>query len=185
MSEANLGTLTPPVSGLYEGVIRYSLSGAVRWNSSILTVLALDEGMGGGEESGQAASCGDVPEITDSLVLNYTNYIMGIGMALYRTLCLRGGRTYQFILSDFESGQSDDSAVLNLDSFVLIPVDAPELATLADPVTSRDYRECVDFYRSLAGQQSTPPSSCEQTIFKVSTEIYNGAAGKGFHPFSP
>lgn len=172
VSVIDFGLLSPPAGGLYEVVIRYNLDGTLFWNSSTLTVVASSS-----EDTMGPPDCGGAPEITDQSSLAYTNFMMGVGLSVTRTVCLRGGREYLFTLSNFTSGQSDDSAVLNIDSLVLIPVELPGLSAFDDPVISREYRSCVDFSRSLATQLSSP-ISCQQIIFTVSAEIYDGAAGK-------
>lgn len=171
-SVVNFGSLTPPVSGLYEVVIRYNLEGTLFWNSSTLTIIPSSEVMTG------PADCGDSSEITDQSSFQYADWMMGVGLSVTRTFCLRGGRSYQFVLSDFISGRNDDSAVLSLDSLVLIAVDSSEVASFSDSGISSDYRDCVMLYRSLATRPAEPPISCQQSIFTVSTEIYNGAAGE-------
>ena len=174
VSVADFGSLTPPISGLYEITFRYSLQGALFWNSSTLTITASSE------DPGEPANCGIVPEVVNSLSVEYTNWMMGTGLAIFETFCLQGGRSYQFTLSNFISGRSDNSAVLNIDSLVMIPVYSSQLAVFADIIIAREYRNCVGFYRSLAAEVSAP-LSCQQTIFTVSTEIYNGATGTLIH----
>ena len=167
---ANFGSLTPPVTGFYEVVFRYNLAGTVVWNSTTLMIMPSDE------SSSESSSCGDTPAISDLINVEYTDWMTGVGLSIHQRLCLQGGRSYNFVLTNFNSGRNNGSAVLNIDSLVLIPVDVPRLAVFMDPMISRDYRECVGYYRSLA-TRSSAPTSCVQTIFTVSTEVYNGAAG--------
>lgn len=171
VSVLNFGSLTPPGSGLYEVVIRYTLQGALLWESTTLTILpSIEEGAG-------PTNCGTSSEIAREMSYEYTDWMIGAGLSVTRTFCLRGGRPYQFTLSNFTSGRDDDSAVLNIDSLVLIPVDIPELAVFEDSVISRDYAECVAVFRSLATRPSDP-FVCRDTVFTVSVAVYNGAAGK-------
>ena len=174
----DFGSLTAPVSGLYEVVIRYSFLDSLMWNSSTLTIFAL-----GGDETDDANNgdidCRGSSEVTAESSTDYTNWMRGVGLSITRTFCLRGGSSYQFLLSNFVSGRSDIQAVLNLDSLVLIPVYSSELAVFADAAISRDYASCVALYRSLATRPSDP-MTCSQTVFTVSTAVYNGAAGEKF-----
>lgn len=167
----DFGSLTPPGSGLYEVVIRYTLQGALVWDTATLTILpSADEGAG-------PANCINKTEIIEESSFEYTGWMFGSGLSVYRPFCFRAGRSYQFVLSNFSSGRDDDSAVLNIDSLVLIPVDLPQLAVFQDPVMIRDYRECVALFRSLATQPSDP-FTCRDIVFAVSIEVYSGAAGK-------
>ena len=164
------GQLTPPVSGLYEVAIRYSLTGAFTWSSATLTIQSTFSGDG-------TIECGDMQEVVGQSSFEYENWMMGSGLSVTRTFCFRGGEAYQFILDEFISGREDDSAVLKIDSLVMIPVDLPQLRTFADLVISRDYADCVALYRSLA-TRPLDPFTCRDTVFAVSTEIYDGAAGE-------
>lgn len=166
VSAIDFGLLTPPIDGLYDVVIRYSLEGAMLWNSSTLTIV-LSSGVT------EAVNCGGVPEVTQQTSSEYANYMMGVGLSVTRTFCLGAGRSYRFILSDFVSGRSDDSAVLNIDSLVLIPVGS----LFMDPVMNNNYMSCAVLYRSLA-TRPTDPVTCRQTTFTASTLIYDGAAGE-------
>lgn len=170
-SVLNFGSLTPPGSGLYEVVIRYSLQGALLWESATLTILPSNE------EGTGPAECGSSGEIISDSNFEYRNWMLGVGLSVTRTFCLRGGRSFQFTLSNFTSGRDDDSAVLNIDSLVLIPVDLPQLAVFEDSVISNAYGACVALYRSLATRPSDP-FVCRDTVFTVSVAIYNGAAGE-------
>ncbi len=176
---ADFGSLIPPVNGLYQVVLRYNLQGSTFWNSVTLSVVAESN-----DQSDEPIVCAgggpgdvDIPEVTDLLNVNYTGWSMGIGVSIFRTFCLRGGRSYQFTLSDFMSGRNDDAAILHVDSLVLIPVRSSEVGVFENVATRMDYEECIDYYRSLMTQPSAP-LSCERTIFTVSTAIYNGTAGK-------
>ena len=172
-SEIDFGSLSPPVSGIYDVVIRYSLEGAAFWNSSVLTITpSAVEGEGEGP-----VDCGVFPEVTRRSSFVYANWMMGVGLSLTGTFCLRSGQSYGFTLGGFVSGRDDDLAVLSIDSLVLILVDSVEVGVFFDPVLSRDYRECVAMYRSLATQPPNP-RLCELAIFSVSAEIYDGAARK-------
>lgn len=170
-STLNFGSLTPPGSGLYEVAIRYTLQGAVFWDSATLTIIPSSE------EAAGPVDCGSSPEIVGQSSFEYTAWMFGSGLSVTRTFCLRGGRSYQFTLGNFTSGRDDGSAILNIDSLVLIPVDLPQLAVFEDTAVSRAYGECVALYRSLA-TQPTDPFLCRDTVFTVSVAVYDGAAGK-------
>lgn len=171
VSVLNFGSLTPPGSGLYEVVIRYTLQGSLLWESATLTILpSTEEGTG-------PMNCGTSSEIVREMSYEYADWMIGAGLSVTRTFCLRGGRSYQFTISNFTSGRDDDSAVFKIDSLVLIPVDLSELAVFGNSVISRDYAECVAMFRSLATRPSDP-FICHDTVFTVSVAVYNGAAGK-------
>ena len=171
-STLNFGSLTPPGSGLYEVVIRYTLQGALFWESATLTIIpSSEEGTG-------PMNCGDGSEILGEMDFEYADWTMGAGLSITRTFCLRGGRSYGFTLSNFTSGRDDGSAVLNIDSLVLIPVELPQLAVFRNAGISRAYLECVAMFRSLATRPSDP-FVCRDTVFTVSVAVYNGAAGEG------
>ena len=173
VSVIEFGSITPPVSGLYRVVIRYTLSGALQYNSSVLTVLPGSE-----EGSGPTGCVGAIDEVTASVGIGYTGWFLGMGRSVARTLCLRGGRSYSFTLGDFVAGASASTASLLIDSLVLIPtnVDTP---IFSDPRVVSQYSDCVAAYSSLATVPSAP-SFCPQAIFNVSTDIYDGAAGKSY-----
>ena len=172
----DFGSLTAPASGLYEVVLRYSFLDSLTWNSSTLTIFALSN-----EETSDSNSdidCQSYPEVTvDPISTTYTNWMRGVGLSVTQVFCFQGGRSYQFVLSDFVSGRSDIQARLNLDSLVLVPVYSSELAVFADSTISRDYANCVALYRSLATRPSDP-ATCNQTVFTVSIALYNGATGE-------
>lgn len=171
-SMLDFGSLIPPDSGLYEVVVRYTLTGTLIWESAKLTILpSSEEGTG-------PVNCGNSSEITGELSFEYADWVMGEGLSVTRTFCLRGGRSYGFTLSNFTSGRDDSSTVLNIDSLVLIPVDLPQLAVFQDVSISRMYLQCVAMFRSLATQPSDP-FACRSTVFTVSVAVYNGAAGEG------
>ena len=169
ISIANFGTLVPPASGEYEVLFRYNLQGAMTWNTASLTIRASDE------EGNGPAACSELP-VGDS-EFQYTMWMMGIGLTISQTFCLRGGRSYTFILGDFDSGQTDGTAVLDIDALVAIPVSVPGLRVFSDPELSAEYTSCVDSWRSLLTQPSANPS-CEEVTFAVSTELYNGTLGR-------
>ena len=170
-SEIDFGSLTLPIDGLYDVVVRYSLQNVMFWNSSILTITP------SGNMSGGNTDCGGVPEVTGQSSFEYSSYMMGVGLSLTRRLCLSASGSYQFTLSDFESGQNNDSAFLSVDSLVLIPVGS---SVFADMALSRDYTDCATLYHSLATLRPVQPitGSCRQTIFTASALIYDGATRK-------
>lgn len=167
VSVIDFGSLTPPIDGPYNIVVHYSLEGAMLWNTSTLTVTP------SGSEG--PTNCGQTRAVTGQTTLQYTNYMMGVGLSVTRSLCLSAGQTYSFTLGEFESGQSNSSAALNIDSLVLIPAESflptEELSLI------RDYMECAMQYRSLATRPSNS-ITCRATIFTASALIYDGATGE-------
>lgn len=176
MSTANFGTLTVPASGEYEVLFRYNLRGAAIWSTATLLIQA------GSEEGSGPVDCRNTTELPlGNSEFGYTSWMMGMGLTISQTFCFRAGRPYTFILDDFDSGLADSStAVLEIDSLILIPVHAPGLQVFSDPTLQMEYASCVDSWRSLQTQPSAS-STCEQTTFNVLSEVYNGTLGKTFH----
>ena len=170
-SNLNLGSLMPPVSGQYEIVLRYNLREALSWESVTVRIEPVSS-----SNDGLSAGCGTLQELDGNTQLNYTSLMMGVGLTVSQTACLRGGRSYTFELWNFNSGQSGGPVSLDIDSVVLILVDASNLRVFEDFQLSSDYDDCVDSWRSLLTQPSAS-LSCEQTIFAVSTAAYNGTLG--------
>ena len=166
----DLGSLTVLASGLYEAVVRYNLMGATTWESVTLTIVP------GSELDTNPVSCGETPEITDRTSFTYISWMMGIGVTNTQTVCLRAGRSYTFLLHDFESGFAGDVAILDVDSLVLVPVNVQEENIFSDPQLTAEYLNCVNQYRSLSVQSSASPS-CINTIFTFSAATYNGTLG--------
>ena len=163
------GTIIPPVSGTYEVLFRYNLFDAPLWESAVLVIEADIT------EAVQPFLCGSV-EVGNETAVSYTNWVMGVGMSISQTFCLRGGQQYSFILTDLNSGLNY-SASLEIDSLVLILVNTSELAVFSDVQLSLEYADCVNDWRSVQTQASAS-ASCEQITFTFSTAIFSGALGK-------
>lgn len=168
---SNFRTLFIPVSGTYEVLYRYNLIGALIWNTATLTVRA------GNEEGTGAADCGSGNELpAGDTTVQYLSWTIGTGLTISHTFCFRAGRSYTFILSELESGQASPP-ILDIDSLVAIPLDAPSLAVFRDNQLTADYSSCVDSWRRVATISSAEPI-CEQITFTFSTAINSGTLGK-------
>ena len=164
----SIGSIVLPVGGEYEIIFRYNLEGILSWNSTVLTIIASSE------EGQGPITCGSMPELpigeTTSL---YSDWPMGIGLTTYRIFCLRGGRSYNFVLSNFNSGVPTGSPVLDIDSMVAILRQSMAVVELSDSILAVQYASCADSWRSLVDQ----PLACRDTTFTVSSAIYNGTLG--------
>jgi len=173
-SVIEFGSIVPPVGGQYRIIVRYSLTEALRYNSTILTVTpsSFDSNFG------QPVDCGSgvLNEITTPTSIQYTGWRMGMGRSVSMTLCLRGGRSYNFSMGNFVAGEEGSSARLLIDSLVLAPWEVAAAIFSQDPQTVSMYQQCVAAYSSLASIPSAP-SFCPQVIFDVSTDVYDGVAG--------
>ena len=167
-STISFGVLTPPMSGFYDVVIRYSLRGILTWSTASLDISS------GGEEGNGPTMCRSTSEINGTVRLDYTFWTMGYELSMYQRVCLRGGRSYSFELRDFDSGRMNSTAILNVDSLVLIFINSSTLIELLGVQIFMEYSQCVSYYRSLSAMVSADPS-CEQTIMLVSTALYSGA----------
>ena len=173
-SVIEFGSIVPPVGGQYRVIIRYTLTGALRYNSSILTVTPFSSN----SNVGVPVDCGSgLDEITTPTSIQYTGWRMGVGRSVVMTLCLRGGQSYDFSMGSFIAGEGGSLAQLLVDSLVLAPWEVGSAIFSLDPQTVSLYQQCVAFYSNLATIPSAP-SFCPQAIFDVSTDIYNGVAGK-------
>lgn len=166
----NLGSLSVPADGQYEVVLRYNLMGALNWESVTLAIVPDPE------IDTCLVSCGDTPNIMERTSFAYTSLIMGFGMTNSQTVCLCGDQTYTFLLLEFESGLPEPVAVLDIDSLVVIPIYIESELVFNDTQLITDYLSCVSQYRNLP-LQSSASLSCVDTIYIVSTAIYNGTLG--------
>lgn len=167
-STISFGVLTPPMSGFYDVVIRYTLRRILTWSTASLVISP------GAEVGNGPTMCGFTSEINGTVRLDYTSWSMGFGLSVHQRVCLRGGRSYSFDLRDFYSGQMNSTAILNIDSLVLIFINSSTLIELLGAQTFMEYGQCVNYYRGLSTIGSADPS-CEQTIMLVSTALYSGA----------
>lgn len=167
----HFGTLVLPVSGAYEVLFRYNLMDALVWDTVTLTITV------GNEEGTGATNCSDGTELPvgDSSFL-YSTWTMGTGLTISRAFCFRGGRSYTFILSELVSGLAS-SPVLDIDSLVVIPINAPTLAVFGDNQLTSDYSTCVDAWRRVS-TISSAEQMCEGITFTFSTAIYVGTLRK-------
>lgn len=168
-SNITFGPIIPPISGLYDVVIRYDLQDVRVWSSASLTI-SVDS-----EEGDDPPVCELTAEINETI--EYSSWNMGYGLSISQRVCLRGGRSYTFELNDFDSGQLNSSANLRIDSLILIFVNASTVYELLGGQTLLDYNQCASYFRSLSTVESVSPS-CQQTIFLVSTALYSGALSK-------
>ena len=168
-SNITFGPIIPPISGLYDVVIRYDLQDVRVWSSASLTI-SVDS-----EEGDDPPVCELTAEINETI--EYSSWNMGYGLSISQRVCLRGGRSYTFELNDFDSGQLNSSANLHIDSLILIFVNASTVYELLGGQTLLDYNQCASYFRSLSTVESVSPS-CQQTIFLVSTALYSGALSK-------
>ena len=167
ISIINFGTVVLPVSGQYEVLFRYTLEDVLLWDTATLTIQ-----IGSEEGDGPADCSSELPE--GEFQIQYSPWMMGIGVTISQNFCLRGGRSYTFILGDFDSGQPAGEAILLIDSLVVILIEASTLQVFADPDLAREYIECVNLWRRIVTQSST----CDIVTFTVSTELYNGTLSK-------
>ena len=165
------GPVVPPISGLYDIVIRYNLEGVRVWSSASLTISV------GSEEGDDPPVCESTTEINETVAIEYSSWNMGYGLSTSQRVCLRGGRSYNFELDNFDLGQMNSTASLRIDSLVLIFVNASTVYELLGGPTLLDYDMCASYFRSLSTVDSISPS-CRQAIFLVSTALYSGALSK-------
>ncbi len=170
-SNISIGPVIPPISGLYDIVIRYDLERVRIWSSALLTISV------GSEEGDDPPVCESITEINETIAIEYSSWNMGYGLSISRRVCLRGGRSYKFELNNFDSGQMNTTANLHIDSLVLIFVNASTIYEFLGSPTLLDYDMCAGYFRSLSTVDSISPS-CQQTIFLVSTVLYSGALSK-------
>lgn len=160
----------PPVSGTYEVTFRYNLVGMMQWNTATLYVVV------GSQDGTGTSDCGELPIGTSQIM--YGPWMMGAGLTISQSVCLRGGRSYTFILQDFNSGQTGGSVTLDIDSLVVILTTSSSLQVFSDMTLAAQYSSCVDTYWRRLMTQSTADPSCEPVAFAVSTELYNGTLSK-------
>lgn len=158
------------MSGTYEVTFRYNLQGVMQWNTATLYVVV------GSQDGTGTSDCGELPIGTSQIM--YRPWMMGAGLTISQSVCLRGGRSYTFILQDFNSGQIGGSATLDIDSLVVILTTSSSLQVFSDMTLAAQYSSCVDTYWRRLMTQSTADPSCEPVAFAVSTELYNGTLSK-------
>lgn len=170
-SISNFGILVLPVSGTYEVLFRYNLLEALVWDTVTLTITV------GNEEGTGVANCSDGIELpVGDSSFRYSTWTMGTGLTISRTFCFRGGRSYTFILSELVSGQASSPA-LDIDSLVVIPINAPTLAVFGNNQLTSDYSTCVDAWRRVS-TISSAETICEGITFTFSTAINGGTLRK-------
>lgn len=161
-SVLQFGSFTPPVSGLYDAVIRYSLLSSIGWQSAQLTL---------SRENISAPSPLTCEEISDGDTVTYTDWTIGQGQSTSRSLCLRGGVTYNLTLDQFIPINSH--AMLLVDSLVLILRDSDHVLSLNDSGARYHYDNCVMHYKSLSLLNAIL-TDCNRISFTVMTEAFNG-----------
>ena len=164
-------SITFPQTGTYEVLFRYNLAGSLVWDTVTLTIRTEQV-----EDTTEVTDCGSGIELpVGDTSIEYTSWTMGTGVYISRTFCFQTGRSYTFILSEPNSGQSS-SPTLDIDSMVIIPIDIPGLDVFDNSQLVADYMSCVDSWRRVS-TISSAESICEEITFIFSTAIYNGAQG--------
>ena len=165
-----MGTFIPPVSGLYEAVIRYSLSVNSSWNEAELRI-----DMGSEIGSGPPTIC---QEHTDSDRVIYRDWNSGMSQNTSYELCLRGGRSYSLVLNGFDPGPSGSS--LEVDSMVVLLKEGQGLVTLSNEVVKNQYSYCVDNFKGLypLSVRDNFLRNCQDVSFAVFSEVFNGTLSK-------
>lgn len=164
----SFGSFTPLINGVYDIVIRYSLTGMSFWEEAQLLIDV------GGEEGSQAE-----PNVCQEYLqgdIFYRNWTFGMGQAIAESVCLRGGRTYSFTLNNFKSGGSLDDAI-EIDSLVVLLRQGEDVLSLVANLAQMQYTDCVDKFHALSTRNSTL-SQCRDISFSVFTEIANGTMRK-------
>lgn len=175
-SISNFGILVLPVSGTYEVLFRYNLMEALVWDTVTLTISV------GNEEGTGVANCGDGTELpVGDSSFQYLTWTMGTGLTISHNFCFRAGRSYTFILSELVSGLAS-SPVLDIDSLVVIPINAPTLAVFGDNQLTSDYSTCVDAWRRVS-TISSAELICERITFTFFTAINGGTLRKCLYIF--
>ena len=164
----DLGLLTPPSSGWYQATFRYSLQGQTAWPSATLEILV------GSEVGNGIPSC---TEPNDKLVTLYTQWSVGIRTTIGQNVCLRGGRSYHFVLRAFDGGNLEPERALSIDSFFLIPVYISGITVFDDIAVYATYNTCVNSLKILPRSPAVL-NACKDVIFEVYTAVYNGTLRK-------
>ena len=164
----DLGVLTPPSGGWYQATFRYSLLGDYAWSSASLQIQA------GSEVGNGVPSC---TEPNGTLVIQYTQWGVGNRTAIEQNVCLRGGRSYHFVLKNFDVGIQEPGRTLDIDSFFLTPIYINGLAVFNDNTLYMSYNTCVTSLQTLP-RSLAMLNACRDTIFEVSTAIFNGTLCK-------
>ena len=163
---------TPPVSGMYNVVIRYSLMDSFMWEEAEMRIQV-------GTETGDGppSIC---QEYTGNVKVFYRDWMMGAGQAVVTSLCLRGGRTYDLVLNGFNSGSPLNDTELEVDSMVIFLVQGEGLNTLNNTGIRDQYNNCLLQFQGLATRSSAALATCRDVSFSVMTELFNGTLGKYF-----
>ena len=163
---------TPPVSGMYNIVIRYSLMDSFMWEEAEMRIQV-------GTETGDGppSIC---QEYTGNVKVFYRDWMMGAGQAVVTSLCLRGGRTYDLVLNGFNSGSPLNDTELEVDSMVIFLVQGEGLNTLNNTGIRDQYNNCLLQFQGLATRSSAALATCRDVSFSVMTELFNGTLGKYF-----
>ena len=164
----NFGQFTPPVSGVYEFVLRYRLVEIMLWDTIELRLM-FDETV---VEEQSPPSCSEHSD--PSTKYFYENLpISQIGAATL-SVCLRGGRTYSVVVNGFDSGTP--MTELEIDSMVILIKEPEGITSLSDPGIRAKYNQCIVKFRSLMTRDNAK-NNCEDVSFSVLTEIFNQTLG--------
>ena len=167
----NFGSFTPPISGEYDIVIRYNLKNTFVWEEAELRVTVGNE-----EGDGTPATC---VEYSNEEII-YSDWTMGVGQAVFNTICLRGGRSYSLVLNGFIPGS--DTAELEIDSMVILLKEPEGLSTFVNPIIQSQYSQCITNFRALATRDNSL-NGCRDVSFSVFTELYNGTLGMSLYVY--
>ena len=167
----NFGSFTPPISGEYDIVIRYNLKNTFVWEEAELRVTVGNE-----EGDGTPSTC---VEYSNEEII-YSDWTMGVGQAVFNTICLRGGRSYSLVLNGFIPGS--DTAELEIDSMVILLKEPEGLSTLVNPIIQSQYSQCITNFRALATRDNSL-NGCRDVSFSVFTELYNGTLGMSLYVY--
>ena len=166
----SFGSFTPLVSGNYDIVIRYSLTGISLWQEAqLLIAIDADEGLQEVTSICQEYSEGDI--------IFYRNWTYGVGQAVAMPVCLRGGHTYSCSLNNFLSGGMPNDEI-QIDSLVVILQQGENITSLATNAEQSHYSNCVKNFHALSTRSSAIVDQCRDISFSVFTEIANGTMRK-------
>ena len=167
----NFGKFTPPVSGMYEFVLRYRLVDIPLWKKVELRLnfSSTDEG------EGPPSSCSEPNNSPVSFF--YSDLPMAQVGATSLSVCLRKGRAYTIVVNGFDSGSSSE-AEMEVDSMVVLFKEPEGLNSL--PGNEVKYSQCITGFQNLATRNSSK-YTCRDLSFSIFTEIFNQTLGESVH----
>ncbi len=165
----NFGVFTPPISGVYEFVLRYKSVEILLWDSIELRLMFNET-----TEDNSPPSCSEHND--PSIKYYYNNLPMAQIGAAVLPICLRKGRDYSVVINGFSSGVQSVTT-LDIDSMVILIKEPEGTMTLSDISIQAKYSQCIMDFRNLITRDSAK-SSCEDVSFSVLTEIFNKTLGQ-------